>query len=95
MRSPPRPWRQPLSVPATGPAADTEGGRAFFQERLAIWAKVGFLLTFSFFVLENLLPLCRSSRFVVRRYSFSTSRSWSSGERPGSPCNGDQSPVLC
>jgi len=57
MRSSPRAWRQPLSVPATGPAAATEGGRAFFQERLAIWAKVGFLLTFSFFVLENLVPL--------------------------------------
>jgi serine/threonine-protein kinase len=42
---------------SAGIAADTEGGRAFFQERLAIWAKVGFLITFGFFVLEEIAPL--------------------------------------
>ena len=63
MTSSPRASRQPLSVPATGLAADTEGGRAFFQERLAIWAKLGFFLTFSFFVLENLLSLLSLAPF--------------------------------
>ena len=53
MRSSPHAWRQPLSAPAT----DAGGAGVFFQERLAIWAKLGFLLTLSFFVLENLLPL--------------------------------------
>jgi serine/threonine-protein kinase len=37
--------------------ADTEGGRAFLQERLAIWAKVGFLITFGLFVLDEVVPL--------------------------------------
>lgn len=53
MRSSPDGWRQPRSVPAS----DSEGGRSFFQDRLRIWAKVGFLLTFGFFVLENALSL--------------------------------------
>jgi serine/threonine-protein kinase len=35
-------------------ATDTEGGRAFFQERLRIWAKVGFFFTFGFFILDEL-----------------------------------------
>ena len=63
MTSSPRASRQPLSVPANSLATDTEGGRAFFQERLTIWAKLGFLLTFSFFVLENLLSLLSLAPF--------------------------------
>ena len=51
VRSSPHVWPQPPSVPAT----DTESGRAFFQGRLRIWAKLGFLITASFFVLANLL----------------------------------------
>jgi len=61
--------RKAASGTATGVAADTEGGRAFFQERLAIWAKVGFLITFGFFVLEELVPflgLDESRPAVVR-----------------------------
>ena len=63
MRPSPRGWRQLLFVPVTGLAADTESGRAFFQERLAIWAKLGFLLTLTFFVLENLLPMLSREPF--------------------------------
>ena len=49
--------RQAASGTATGGvAADTEGGRAFFQERLRIWAKVGFLITFGFLVFDELMP---------------------------------------
>jgi serine/threonine-protein kinase len=49
--------RRSAPGPSTGIATDTEGGRAFFQERLAIWAKVGFLITFGFFVLDQLSAL--------------------------------------
>lgn len=41
----------------TGAARDTEGGRAFFQERLAIWARLGFFITFGFFVLDGLVAV--------------------------------------
>jgi serine/threonine-protein kinase len=49
--------RKAASETATGVVADTEGGRAFLQERLAIWAKVGFFFTFIPFVLEEVLSL--------------------------------------
>ena len=49
--------RRAASGTATGVASDTEGGRAFLQERLAIWAKVGFLIVASGSNAKKLLPV--------------------------------------
>ncbi len=57
MSSRPHVRRKAASGTATGVVADTEEGRAFLQERLTIWAKVGFFFTFIPFVLEELLSL--------------------------------------
>jgi serine/threonine-protein kinase len=48
-------WRRAVSGSTRGGASDTESGRAFYQERLAIWAKVGFLILLSGFVLDEIV----------------------------------------
>jgi tRNA A-37 threonylcarbamoyl transferase component Bud32 len=47
--------RRAASGTATGVASGTAGGRAFFQERLTVWAKVGFLIVVGFLVLGELV----------------------------------------
>ena len=61
--------RKAASGTATGGVADTEGGRAFFQERLTIWAKVGFLITLGFLVLDGAVVLLgvETTRPVARQ----------------------------
>ena len=49
-------WRRNVSASTRGGASDTEGGRAFHQTRLAIWAKLGFLIMLGAFILEAALP---------------------------------------
>ena len=47
----------------------TEGGRAFLQERLALFGKVGFLISFGFYLLGALALALTGPAAIVWRYS--------------------------
>jgi serine/threonine-protein kinase len=48
-------WRRHVSASTKGGPSETEGGRAFYQDRLAIWAKVGTLIMVGFLVFDGVL----------------------------------------